>query len=185
MVIVPVLRGLFGIEMDAATNSLTVDPRLPADWNSAELTQLHVGKSVCSVSYQRDEPAMRVSLKTLSGTKVLLKSRSLGSHVAGDSAIVALPDVEVAMPHGLPLPGARTEQIKVLAQSSEAHSATLDLEGQAGSAVELAVRLNKTGLKVQATGATLGTMRADGLQRLLVTFPTGVDYQAQRVVLSW
>jgi glycogen debranching enzyme len=185
MVIVPVLRGLFGIEMDAAANSLTVDPRLPADWNSAELTQLHVGKSVCSVSYKRDGPVMRVSLKTLSGPSVQLKSHSVGSQVAGDTTIVPLPDVEVAMPHGLPLAGARTAQMKVLAQSTDGHSSTFDLEGQAGSVVELALRLNKTGTKVQATGATLGGTRADGLQRLLVTFPTGVDYQVQRVVLSW
>jgi glycogen debranching enzyme len=185
MVIVPVLRGLFGIEMDAATNSLTVDPRLPAEWPGAEVTQLHVGKSICSVSYKRDGAAMKVSLKTLSGPEVVLKSHSTGSHVTGATATVPLPDAEVAIPHGLPLPGARTAQMKVLAQSSNGHSATLDLEGLAGSVADLAVRLNRAGLKLQASGATLGTMRDDGLQRLLVTFPAGTGYQTQRVVLSW
>ena len=37
MVISPVLRGLFGLEWDAAANKLTITPSLPAQWDKAAL----------------------------------------------------------------------------------------------------------------------------------------------------
>ena len=40
MVITPVLRGLFGISIDAQTKTITVNPHLPAGWNHAEVQHL-------------------------------------------------------------------------------------------------------------------------------------------------
>jgi hypothetical protein len=37
MVVSPVLRGLFGLEWDAAANKLTITPSLPAQWDKAKL----------------------------------------------------------------------------------------------------------------------------------------------------
>ena len=185
MVITPLLRGLFGLEMDATNSTLTVDPRLPADWKSAELRKLHIGSSICTLTYAREGAQMKVHLQTLSGPAIQLRSHAAGSHTEGDSVTIPLSDLEVAVPHGLPLPGARTAQLKVLAQSNDAHSATLELEAPGDTVAELALRLNRPGMKLQVSGASLGTMREDGLQRLLVSFPQGRGYQKQRVVVSW
>ena len=66
-----------------------------------------------------------------------------------------LPAVEVALPHGLPLPGARTAQPKVLAVSEDEHSLRLDLEAQGGSTVEFTLRRNAEVHDLTADGATI------------------------------
>ena len=53
MVITPVLRGMFGVTVDGLGHTVTVEPRLPADWGSAEVNGLRVGDSVCSLRYTR------------------------------------------------------------------------------------------------------------------------------------
>ncbi len=47
MVISPVLRGLFGLEWDAAGNKLTVTPSLPADWDRATLRHVPLAGGEC------------------------------------------------------------------------------------------------------------------------------------------
>ncbi len=200
MVITPALRGLFGLRIDAAANTLYVDPHLPADWHNASLRNLHVGDSICTLTFTR-EPAplgavLRAHLITTSGKPMALSPEStpgqttmsaVGSSTngpaIGDTVDLPLPAVEVAIPHGLPPQGSRTAQLKVLSQTEDAHSLTLEFE--ATSTAELTVRPNRPNLKLQATGATLGALRSDGLQRLTVNFPSGTGYHQQTVKLTW
>ena len=42
MVITPTLRGLFGIDIDAQTKTITVNPHLPASWDMPEILGLQV-----------------------------------------------------------------------------------------------------------------------------------------------
>jgi glycogen debranching enzyme len=42
MAISPVLRGLFGLEWNAAENKLTVTPHLPAQWDRAAIRRLAI-----------------------------------------------------------------------------------------------------------------------------------------------
>ncbi|HUX45920.1 MAG TPA: hypothetical protein VMV57_14320, partial [Terracidiphilus sp.] len=46
MVITPALRGLFGISINAQTKTITVNPHLPASWNSASLKHIAVGSNI-------------------------------------------------------------------------------------------------------------------------------------------
>jgi len=77
-----------------------------------------------------------------------------GARVAADGAAITfpLPAVEVAVLHGLPLPGARTEQLKVLSESRTEHSLTLELEAAAGSSYDLKLHRNGAKIDVRAEG---------------------------------
>ncbi|NYF90999.1 hypothetical protein RBB79_15395 [Tunturiibacter empetritectus] len=190
MVITPMLRGLFGVDVDGLANSIHLDPHLPADWDHAAVDRLHVGASICSLEYQREARGLVVKVSTLSGPTVRLASTVKGSRAsaAGSSVVFALPAVEVVVPHGLPLPGARTAQMKVLSEVSEAHSMKLEFEGQAGTTVELTVRRNVAKLNLHVEGGTIvdaAAGKGDGLEKLVVKFPQGTGYQQSAVTLSW
>ena len=191
MVITPALRGLFGIDVDGLSGVVRLDPHLPADWDSASVERVHVGASVCSLMYQRQGQSLVVKISNVSGPAIRLVSVVKGSKVASDGASVAfpLPGVEVAVPHGLPLPGARTAQMKVLGETVDGHSLKLELEAEAGSVVELKVRRNAAKLSLHADGGTIssatGGPGSDGLEQVTVKFPTGTGYQEQVVTLRW
>jgi hypothetical protein len=88
-----------------------------------------------------------------------------------------LPAVEVGVPSRLPLPGARTSQLKVVGERLDSNRYELSSEGLAGSCEELPVRLNHVG--VQAAGAELaGSI-------LSLQFPQGDGYQRVDVVFTW
>ena len=196
MVITPALRGLFGIRTDAASNIVYLNPHLPADWPSATINQLHVGDSVCNIAFTREGSSLKAHVETVTGKPVLLQadapvgpdgSRTDDANAKpkpADMLRLPLPAVEVAIPHGLPTQGSRTAQIKVLSQTDDAHSLTLELEGNSGP-VDFSIRLNRPNLKLAITGGTLGTVRPDGLRPLTVNFPSGTGYQQQTVKLTW
>jgi hypothetical protein len=169
MVVIPVLRGLFGIEPNALDHSVRVTPHLPADWPSAEVTNLHIGDSVVNLSYHRESGAMLVHLTQVSGPPIQLASPSRTPR----------PPFEIAIPHTLPPRGSRTAQLKVLNESSEAHSLTLELEAQANSTEHLKLTRNDPRLKPHIEGADL---TGDELQ---VHFNPGTGYVTQTITITW
>jgi len=183
MVITPALRGLFGIRIDASTNTVYLHPNLPADWPTAAIHHLHVGDSTGTLTFTREGAQLKARLETTSGKPILLKSTAATARASADTLTFGLPAVEVAIPHALPPLGSRTAQLKVLSQTEDAHSLTLELEAEAPA--ELAVRVNRPNLKLEVAGATLGPIRPDGLRTLTVDFPSGSGYQQQTVKLSW
>jgi hypothetical protein len=106
---------LFGVDVDELHGLLRLDPHLPADWDSAVVDGLHVESIVRALGYQRKgaEFVVRVT-----GGTVKLASDVTGAKLTagGRSILFAMPLVEVAVGHGLPLPGARTVQMRVLGQ---------------------------------------------------------------------
>jgi hypothetical protein len=194
MVITPALRGLLGIDADGLTESIHLHPHLPADWDRAEVQRLHVGRSVCSLDYERQGGNLVVKVTTLSGPMVRLTSEGKDVRPNGDGTSIAfaLPAVEVAAPHDLPLPGARTSQMKVLSETVDSHGLQLKLEAAAGSVVELRLRRNQAKLNLHIDGGTLvgatGRRGGDGgeeFERIVVKFAAGSDYQQQVVKMRW
>ena len=213
MVVVPALRGLFGLDVDALANTVTVTPHLPAEWDHASVRQLHIGQSVCDVRYERNGERLAVKLTMVSGPAVHLQPGATSAQAtrpgasashsvpSDDSLLLPLPPVEVGIAHGLPLPGARTQQMKVLEQSGDAHSLRLRLEAPAGSVQRLMVRRNAAGLRLRAEGAELAGNAAEdqsGMktqasenkpkaerETVVVRFPQGDGYQEQAVTLRW
>ena len=188
MVITPALRGMFGVDVDGLSGLVHLDPQLPADWDRAEVQRLHVGQSVCSLDYQRRGQSLVVSVITISGPSVRLETGVKDARTSGDglSITFALPPVEVVVPYALPLPGARTAQMKVLAETMTPHSLKLELEADAGSMVELKLRRNAPKLKVHVEGASIAPERsAPDLDSLIVEFPSGSGYLQRTVIVGW
>ena len=182
MVVTPTLRGLFGIEIDGPLHVMQLDPHLPADWDDAVVKQLHVGGSVCTLEYARLPGKMQVRVKTIAGPTVSLIDARSGRAAQGDGATLEfdLPPVEVAISHELPLPGSRTAQMKVLRESREGRSLSLELEGTGGTTATLKLRKNQPKLNVNLQG---GSMTSSG--ELEIKFPEGDGYQRAKLILSW
>ena len=189
MVVTPALRGLFGIRVDGASNTVFLDPHLPAEWPGAQVHQLHVGASICNLVYTRDGNALKVQADTISGNAVRLQREGTPTNKTapqpGATVTFTLPAVEIVVPQTLPALGSRTSQLKILSQSEDAHSMTLELEAPEGSLKTLQVRLNRANLKLQVAGATLGFTLTGSLTPLAVTFGRGSGYKQQTVKLIW
>ena len=172
MVITPILRGLFGIEVDAIHHSVKVTPHLPANWPSAEVHRLHVGESVANLRYKREGAVMILSVETVSGSIV---------HLSGgvNTLRVALPGIGVSVSHGLPLRGARTAQMKVIDEVASERSLHLEVEGIAGSEADLQLIRNNATARPQVQG---GELVGDQLR---VHFPAGSGYVTQTITVNW
>jgi glycogen debranching enzyme len=170
MVITPVMRGMFGVQIDALTHTISVAPHLPAQWQHATIRHLHVGEATVDLQFERTPTAWVVTVQ------------GAGAHLANiaDGVFrVPLPVVEVGVTHELPLRGARTTQMKVLAEKQQEHSLTLTLEALAGSTSPLYLRLNRA----------VPNLKIEGAERsgdtLLVHFDAGTGYVQQTVTLHW
>ncbi len=172
MVVTPLLRGLFGIDVDALHHTIKVTPNLPPSWPSAMVQHLRVGESVGNLNYKRDGTTMLVSVETITGAP---------THLAGGatSIRVPLPGVEVSIPDGLPARGARTAQLKVIDEVITAHSLHMELEGIAGSELTLTLFRNEASARPRAEG---GDIEGDQLH---IHFPAGSGYVTQSVTLRW
>ena len=185
MVVAPAVRGLFGVSLDATSHTITVDPRLPAQWEHATLHNLRVGDAVVDLSYQRTADGWLVRVVSKNSKHVKLASTVTGAKVSTDGSELRIPGpaVEVGMDYGadgaLPLPGARTSMMKVLRQQAELHSLTLLLEAQGNSTQSLYLRQRDRRLRVTADGGIVEN------ERLRVHFPPGDGYVRQQVTLHW
>jgi len=54
MVVSPILKGMFGLEVDAISHRLRLSPHIPADWKSFEISNVHVGDVVLDLKYRRN-----------------------------------------------------------------------------------------------------------------------------------
>ena len=185
MVITPAVRGLFGVSFDAATHTITVDPRLPAQWDHATLHNLRVGDRTVDLHYERTPDGWEIRAEGRGGNMVTLKSAVAGAKVSARGVLeVPTPAVEVGMDYGadgaLPLPGARTAMLKVLRQDAGVRSLTLLLEAQGGSTQSLFLRQSERRVRVNVQG---GTITPEG--KLEVHFPAGDGYVRQQVTLRW
>jgi hypothetical protein len=70
MVISPILRGLFGLETDAAQHRIVLAPHIPADWNSFAIHNLHAGEVTLDLAFHRTNDEMILSVES-SGSATL------------------------------------------------------------------------------------------------------------------
>lgn len=69
MVLTPLIRGLLGIDADAAAGTLTVTPHLPPDWDSVAVDNLPYGRGTVDLRIRRVSSPTR-------GTRLELRRRS-------------------------------------------------------------------------------------------------------------
>jgi hypothetical protein len=177
MVITPTLRGLFGINLDAATNTITVNPHLPANWDHAEVDNIRFGSSELNnkftLFFERANGSMQVSVlaecelirdlksdipfdtSKTNCPKVILRSDMPGAKLMkakgeqGQDLFIPLPDIEVALGTlSLPNPGSRTVQPKLISQQYGPHKLKLTFEGQPDSRTVITlIRNQKANIK--------------------------------------
>lgn len=181
MVISPALRGLFGLDWNAAKHALTVTPRLPATWNEARLFEVPIGSERVSIGMHRSGITLIVQLEGEGSKAIQLRSDAAGAKVEHGVLEIPLPMVEVGSAHGLPEAGATTSQMKVIDQQESPRSLKLLIAAPAGSLQTLFVRLNDPQARVRAEGAELS---ADSRQ-LQILFPPGSGYIEKAVMVSW
>jgi glycogen debranching enzyme len=154
MVITPTLRGLFGISLDAATNTITVNPHLPAEWESAAILGLHMGKDQnTSLTFERKNGRLNITAAS-NGPEIQLRSDIEGAEhsqrgikLPNTSHILSipLPAIELQIPdHTLPVPGSRPEQAKILSTEYGARSLRIRMQGPAGSSSLLRLHRNQS-----------------------------------------
>jgi glycogen debranching enzyme len=179
MVISPALRGMFGLEWDAARNTLNVTPQLPAQWNGAHISRVPIGSSYADISISRKGANLAVRLTGDGANTITLASHAKGARSAKGELLIPLLPVEVGIGHRLPAPGATTSQMKVLDQMQSPRSLRLILSAIAGSSASLFVRVNDRKIHLRVDGAQLSS------DHLEVQFPPGDGYVHKIVTLSW
>ena len=185
MVISPVLRGLFGLEWDAAGNKLTVTPSLPADWDRATLRHVPLAGGTVDVEITRSGAMLLVRTAESSAQSVLLDSRAPGAKFSGGVLRIPLPAVEAGLAEALPKPGATTQQMKVLDQQSVGNSLLLTLSAPANSHQTILLRINDPHAKLHVEGAEMPQANNSSLRPLQVDFGAGEGYVEKTFKVTW
>jgi glycogen debranching enzyme len=60
MVISPILRGLFGLQIDAEKHQVTLTPHIPADWTSFTMRNIRVGDARLDIHYKKSADALTI-----------------------------------------------------------------------------------------------------------------------------
>jgi glycogen debranching enzyme len=184
MIISPIIRGLFGLEWNAAANELSVTPSLPADWDYAKLSNIPIGKSRVDLEIKRGNGMLIVRTSGPAASQIHLKSRAPQAHLANGTLQIPLPAVEAGITQDLPEAGSATQQMKVLDQQVTANSLALRLSAPAGTTQTLWLRINRSQPSLRATGATIPDAETP-LQKLQIEFPTGSGYVEKELSFNW
>ena len=163
MVITPVLRGLFGISIDAQTKTITVNPRLPAGWDHAEIQALplHGATGPQNLIFERHGTMLEVAFGDSAAAREWrmrsdLPGVTFGAVATGrmpgsgglkglripllalevDETLAGEPAVieqSAAVMAVPPVPGARNSRFRVLSSHAEGRKLVLSVEGLAGT----------------------------------------------------
>jgi len=191
MVITPTLRGLFGISIDAQTKTITVNPHLPASWNQAEIKNLRIGDEIVDLKLSQTNRALSISLKTSAHSEVHLRSSDpRATPLANREISIPLQAAEVGPFFNPPMPGARTQSMRILHEEYGQQKLTLTLEGPAGTDAEFPIVVRSPRTSVHAAGADLASQPASSAitsapQTAVVHFPAGSGFQTITVTLTW
>ncbi|HWA93063.1 MAG TPA: hypothetical protein VG844_00575 [Terracidiphilus sp.] len=196
MVITPTLRGLFGISVDASTNSIILDPHLPAGWGHALVRNIVVGKEKADLSFTRTAGSIKAQLIQQQHGSIRLRKPNF-CYRPGDAMCMLDRDtltfsrqsVEIAPAFTGPEPGDRTKGFRVISAryNTNRSGLTLDLEGLGGTEAQLPLVSEVAMEKLHANGATInsGSKESSNKPFLQVHFPPGTGYQTITVTLTW
>jgi hypothetical protein len=232
MVITPTLRGLFGIDIDAEKKVITVNPHLPAEWKHVEVLNLLLPGEVVSLYFERHDGILDVYLSPTQGDQWKLRTDisnstygPLGnSHLSGKLKSIALEGLRILLPElevdsstsayadrviaetklmgRQPIPGAQTENLRIIKSEAGNHRLVLIAEGMAGSTGLLTLIRNGHFIPkvqdVQAKSSDSSKSDASISFRdcdanpygctslpLILNFPPGEGWKTMTVTLSW
>jgi glycogen debranching enzyme len=185
MVVSPVVRGLFGLDWDAAGNKLSVTPNLPADWDQAKLHHLPFAGGNLDLEIKRDGTQLVVRASGSSAQQVVLSSKTPGAKWAASVLRIPLPAVEASFSHALPEAGSITQQMKVIDQQYSTNSLILKLAAPAGTHQPLTLRVNDPRAQLHADGAQVVPASAPSLRAVQIDFGPGEGYVEKTIKFTW
>jgi glycogen debranching enzyme len=193
MVITPTLRGLFGIDIDAQSKTITVNPHLPASWDHAEIRNLRVGSEAVDLLFTRTGGELTASLQAPADARIKLVCTTPGAKQISSAKVgIPLHPVAVGAFFERPRPGDRTDLMRVLKEEYGQRKLTLTLEGPAGTDAHLPLVETAPNLKLAADGAELhapasakAAPSAADAPSLSVHFPPGDGWKTITVTLTW
>jgi len=187
MVVTPTLRGLFGIEVDAQSKTITVNPQLPADWDHAEVRHISIGTETVDLLFAQAAGQVTVSIAGPDPTKIKLLSTLPGAkQSSAGKVVIPKPAVEVGAFFRPPVPGDRTQSTRILSQEYGPRKLTLVLEGLAGRDATIPLVLNGPSPKLTIEGAWLSRAGiAHESSVMTVHFPVGDGWKTTTVTLNW
>ncbi|MGB2867901.1 MAG: amylo-alpha-1,6-glucosidase [Bacteroidota bacterium] len=70
---VPFVRGMLGLSVDATDNSVSFSPHLPANWDSLTVTNIHIGNDRADFVLRRTDEGLDLSMSHSGRDKVILR----------------------------------------------------------------------------------------------------------------
>lgn len=102
MVVSPLLRGLFGLETSAPTNTLHFAPHVPANWQDFSIDNIPIGTTVVSLHYHKEVGTISIEARRTGGSDCWLDLSPAFSPLAQVSSIeltqLGKPPRNVAVP---------------------------------------------------------------------------------------
>ena len=194
MVITPTLRGLFGISIDAATKTITVNPHLPATWHHATVRGLAIGSEKVDIEFSQGSE-LRVQIKGEKEARLKLATSINGARQLGSQEIeIPRQGVLLGPVFFAPQPGSRSQSMRVLDQVTTEHGMTLTLEWQDSQAQRCdshardlaAKRTARKWCDDQETPTNSDKELAPDSTRVLVGhFPPGTGFKTLVITLTW
>jgi hypothetical protein len=159
---------------------------LPAGWDQAEVKRLPIGGRFVDLLFKQSSRVLTVSIESKDNGQIKLGSPLAGTKTLSAEKIeIPRPAVEVGSAFVQPIPGSRTEEMRVLREEYAPRQLTLTLEGMAGTEASLPVFKNDAKVKLTATGADL-TAAGDGQpEAMSLHFPAGQGWKTITVTLAW
>jgi hypothetical protein len=184
MVLSPALRGLLGLDFDAAHKTLRLAPHLPATWDKVQLHRVPLGDLRLEIEMVRNEGNLSISANASSPSVYCLAARTAEPETqcehparSHEQLALPLPAVEVELAADLPEPGSLTHQVKVIEEKLDTREYSIVLEGSPGATQLLKVRRNRSNVTVHG-----GTESGGGV---IVTFPNETGIQRQIISFHW
>jgi glycogen debranching enzyme len=193
MVITPTLRGLFGISVDAQKKTITVDPHLPATWDTAIVKGIAVGQSKVDLVFHQSPDTLSVAILKPENSDVRLVSAGSAEKQDADGRVLMPRRVVAVAPWTQSLaPGDRTHLVRVTHENYSRGKLVLSVEGPSGSDELIPLVIESPTLALHAEGAGLagkslrkGMDSVAATQLLAVHFPSGTGWQSITVTLTW
>jgi hypothetical protein len=158
MLVTPLVRGMIGIEPDAPNRALSIEPHLPAEWNSLDVTNIAVGGHRVSMSIRRGHGKYEISLRR-----------------TGPAAPLFVR-LAPALPLGARIEGARINDRDVPTHAEEtAHDVHAMIELTLSAAAEIEIEYDG-GIEVSAPEETLRLGDPSTALRVLDFRRDGRDY---------
>ncbi|MGA8743768.1 MAG: hypothetical protein WB561_21425 [Terracidiphilus sp.] len=163
MVITPILRGLFGISIDAQTKTITVNPHLPAEWDRAEVTDISLRETKTSLYFERKTNQLEIYMSPTEGDAWHIRSDLPGAtsgSLAGPLSIEVAKKLRMSPQQGIRIPLPNIEVDESAGKYGE-------------NAIESVSLLNKPPLPGAST-SRLRLLRSDYSDRKLVLTAEGL-----------